>query len=126
MRILAVFVVSLAALAHALVPRQVSSAPAAASQPQSAPAPSFAPGAPASSIQPAPSASASQPASQSTAPSASAAPAAASPPAGGAPADLTTTANGAVDSAPYTVPINPATFFWTSVSVAPGVSTIHM
>ncbi|KAI6014859.1 hypothetical protein PISMIDRAFT_678103 [Pisolithus microcarpus 441] len=39
---------------------------------------------------------------------------------------LTTTANAAVNSAPYTVPINPSTYFWTSVSIIPGVSTIHM
>ncbi|KAL4073233.1 hypothetical protein V8B97DRAFT_2016820 [Scleroderma yunnanense] len=34
---------------------------------------------------------------------------------------LTTTANAAVNSAPYTVPVNPATFFWTSTSIIPGV-----
>ncbi|KAI6147497.1 hypothetical protein BKA82DRAFT_8910 [Pisolithus tinctorius] len=35
---------------------------------------------------------------------------------------LTTTANAAVNSAPYTVPINTATYFWTSVSIIPGKS----
>lgn len=35
-------------------------------------------------------------------------------------------ANAAVNSAPYTVPEDPATFFWTSGTIVPGVSTIHM
>ncbi|KAH7885348.1 hypothetical protein F5I97DRAFT_1884700 [Phlebopus sp. FC_14] len=124
MRIILVLA-SLAAIARAVVLRQVPSGPQSAT-PTSRPVTAVTPSA-AQSMMPSNSAAILSSSQTSVASQSTAAPATQSTSAPAAPGgDLTTTANGAVNSPPYTVPINPSTFFWTSVSIPPGVSTIHM
>ncbi|KAF9242588.1 hypothetical protein BU15DRAFT_72704 [Melanogaster broomeanus] len=121
MRLLIVSVVALATFTNALVLRQVPSLLSQGNTPASSWASSTS-----SAATPASFTSTSQLTFQSASPTASSTPTFTALPTSPAGGDLTTTGNGAVNSPPYTVPINPATYFWTSVSIIPGVSTIHM